>query len=358
MASTKKYAFIAHYVEPWNWLLNLRMFGFLHEHPEWRFILFPLYPLCILMSIYYFFRKEPFKVVDFYRVNNGLQGYTILINNFAWHFIFPSYYEKIRQRILAATLYAQNTLEVDVVGLGALTKAETLTEGGLWLTKQTGVNLPIVHGDTCTAWFVIKQLVDLYRESGEEKPIALIGPTSKIGRAIILYLAPRGYVFKAFTDSAKRFTEIQQEIPKEFQANLVHVTDLQQAKDCRVWVTGKYKPSGKRLLSVLPPGATVLNFAVPDPLVPADLGRRKDIRHLDGGLAKTPHGCEMHFAMRLKPGVTYACAAGTMLHAQRAWKNSEVAEVQITALEEMDQACDQLGLTLAPKTSHLKECSS
>lgn len=358
MNHTRKFAFIAHYVESWNWLLNFKVFGFLHKRPEWHVFLFPLYPLCWVMSCFYFFRPQPFQVVDVYRASDGLEGYTILINNFGWHFLFASRYEAIRQRILAATLYAQNELGVDVVGLGALTKAETLTEGGFWLTKQPGVTVPIVHGDTCTAWFVIKQLKDLYREYGEGKPVVMIGPTSKIGRAVMLYLAKQGIVFKAFTESHKRFLEIQNELPPEFRSNLIHIQHLLQASDCRVWVTGKCKPVGARLLSYMGKGTTVLNFAVPDPLDPHSLKSRTDIRHIDGGLVQTPSACEMKFNMRLTPHITYACAAGTMCHAEHAWKESEVCEVHIDDLERVGNAAEQLGLTLAPRSSHLRAISS
>mgnify|MGYP001599440336 CR=1 FL=1 len=354
MHQTRKFVFIAHYVEPWNWLLNFKLFAFLHKRSGLPFFLIPIYYLiCIPVSVFFFFRKEPFKVVDSYRVNEKVYGYTILINNFGWHFLFKSHYECIRQRILAAALFAQNQLNVDVVGLGALTKDETLTQGGKWLQAQNGIRIPIVHGDTCTAWFVIKRLEEIYVEHGRERPIALIGPTSKIGRAILLHLATRGYVFKAYTNSRKRFLEIQQELPESYRANLVHVTNLEDALDCRVWVTGKNKPSGETLIKFVPKGSAVLNFSVPDPLDVKNLSARKDICHVDGGLVSMPETSEMSYMMRLKWPLTYACAAGTMTHAQHGWNASEVGEVQTDRLEEVGLECEKMGFRLAPRTSHL-----
>lgn len=348
MDQGKKFAFIAHYVETWNWLLNHRAFGFLHTHPEWRVFLLPLYPLCWLMSVWYLVGRKPFQVVDSYYVNDQLKGYTILINNFAWHFLLPGYHETIRQRILAATLFAQNELGVHVVGLGALTKAETLTRGGAWLAQQPEVTVPIVHGDTCTAWFVIKQIEAIVHEAGRNKTIAVVGPTSKVGRAIMLYLAIRGFVFKAYTRSLDRFLEIQAELPPHLQKNLIHIQDLAEASDCPIWITGKSKPEGKKLLSFIPPGATLINFAVPDPLSLADLERRKDLTHIEGGLAQTPASCNMRFTMRLRSHITYACTAGTMVHAWNRWRSCEVSEVKIEMLEPIGLACEELGLTLAP----------
>lgn len=353
---TRKFVFIAHYVEPWNWLLNLKWFSFLHKRSGLPFFLYPLYILvCIPVSIFFLFRKESFKVVDSYRVNGSVHGYTILINNFGWHFFFKNQHDKIRRRILEAVLFAQNDLKVDVIGLGALTKDESITQGGKWIKDQAGVWKPIVHGDTCTAWFVIKSLEEIYAEHAQGEPIAIIGPTSKIGRAILLYLAPHGYTFKAYTHSHERFLEIQSELPVEYQANLIHITQLSDAHDCRVWVTGKRKPIAKKLLPFIPKGAAVLNFSVPDPLHPSHLQSRKDICHVDGGLVSTPEMCEMSYMMRLKPSVTYACCGGTMAHAYYGWNTSEVEKVDMKKLEEVGRSCEQMGLCLAPRTSHLEE---
>lgn len=355
MPQTKKYAFIAHYVEPWNWLLNLKAFAFLHKRSGLPFFLIPLYLICFPVSIFFLFRREPFKVVDSFRVNDRVYGYTILINNFAWHFSFKHRHEQIRQRILAATLFAQNELGVNVVGLGALTKDELLTQGGKWLHAQPNVRVPIVHGDTCTAWFVIKRLEEIYAEHGAGKPIVVIGPTSKIGRAVMLHLAPKGFVFKAFTRSQERFQEIQDELSEAFRPNLIHITDLHDAHDCRVWLTGKRKPVGKKLMPFIPHGAAVLNFSVPDPLSPNLLLTRKDICHVDGGLVSVPETCGMSYTMRLKPFVTYACFGGTMAHAHYGWNESEVEKVRMDRLEQIGRDSERMGLRLAPRSSHLKQ---
>ena len=344
---SKSYAFIAHYVEPWNWLLNFQVFSFLHRRPELRVFLFPLYPLCVIMSVFYLLRRQPFQVVDSYQVREGLRGYTILINNFAWHFLFPRGYEKIRQRILAATRYAQDELGVDVVGLGALTKAETITEGGAWLAEQPGIRIPVVHGDTCTAWFVIRRIVQV-ASVHRRTPIVMIGPTSKVGRAVMLYLIERGFVFKALTRSRERFLEIQAELPEHLRRNLIHIEDLSQASDCRLWVTGKSKPDGSTLLRHIPAGATVINFSVPDPLSEWNLSRRRDITHIEGGLVQTPQGCDMRFTMRLTPRMTYACTTGTMIHALERWPVKEVGEVDMARLMQIASASDALELDLVP----------
>lgn len=353
MERPRKFVFIAHYVESWNWLLNFKIFSFLHKRPQLRHFLLPLYPICWIVSLYYLLGDKPFQVVDTYTVKDGLVGQTILIRNFAWHFMLPSKHELIRQRILAATLYAQDELQVDVVGLGALTKWEALTQGGQWLVKQSGVKLPVIHGDTCTASIVDGQVKEVCEELMTDGPIGVTGATSKIGSALIQSLIKEGYQVMALTRSEERFEALREKVPYELSGNLIHVTDVAEMKECRVWVTGKAKPSGKVLRRYIPKGAVVLNFAVPDPLSRWDLFLLRGVTHIEGGLAQTPPTCQMAFTMRLTHGITYACAAGTMIHTERRWSHSEVGKVVLTEMERMPRACAEIGITL-PRRKQLR----
>lgn len=365
----KKFVFIAHYVEVWNWWLNFRVFSFLHRRPELHVWLLPLWPVAFLASVWYLFGAKHFNVVDAYHVKKGagaqeLTGYTILIRIFAWHFAFANKFPVIKDRILKAALYAQDTLKVDVIGLGALTKAEWLTAGGRWLSEQEGISVPVVHGDTATAWFVAKRLEDACKHFEITTPIAVIGPTSKIGRAVILHMVKKGFQFWCYTDAADRFAAIRRELSPDKQECIHRTTSLGElAQKCDLWLIGKAKPSGKVLCRALPPKAVVLNFSVPDPLEPCFLRKRKDIRHLDSGLTTLPRGCTLKFGMRLPvrraldgftAGAMYACWTGTVTHAVLGWQEHEVGEVNIDELQQVADAADKLGIVLSRPTSHLR----
>lgn len=354
----KKCAFIAHYIEPWNWLLNFRLFGFLHRRPRWRWLLWPLYPLCWIMSVWYLISRTPFKVVDHYEVGEELECHTILIRNFAWHFLFMSRHETIKARILQASLYAQKELRAEVIGLGALTKAEWLTSGGKWLAENEDIKVPVAHGDTCTAWFVAQQIEDLYSRYKIIGSIAVIGPTSKIGRAIMLYLIQKGYSFVAYTKDPDRFRAILEEVPEDSRSRLQKADNLSDLGKCGFWLVGKAVPTGKTLIRFLPKEAVVLNFSVPDPLTPKWLGRRRDVRHFDGGFTTLPDRCGLKFAMRLTvdekgKGVTYACNAGTMIHTLLGWQEDEVGEAKLEKLKQVGKEAQRLGINLPPYSSHL-----
>jgi hypothetical protein len=55
--------------------------------------------------------------------------------------------------------------------------------------------------------------------------------------------------------------------------------------------------------------------------------------------------------MRLRPGVTYACHAGTIVHAYMGWTDHEVGPVDVRALPQMWRAAQEAGFFLPEYTS-------
>ena len=342
MPEKKKFLFLAHWVENWNWLLWF--IHSLHKKPEnasrWSF----LSPLYYLMSIFYALGRKSYDEVDNFKFGK-IEGHTWLIRNFGWHFMIGRFRKTIQKRILDAILQAQ-AQGYSVIGLGALTKAEWLTAGGKWIVDELGDRLhtPIVHGDTLTAATVYHKAVELI----EKMPVTSIfitGATSKIGRAVTLLLATKGYKVFMYSDSADRVNDIKSEAGK-YAENIIHAKALSDGSGCLLWITGKSIPSGKKLLKYVPKGATLLNFSVPDPVTTTDL-KGYDINHVEGGLLSYEHSnTTLHFTMRLRPGITYACHAGTMVHAYKGWKFHEVSHVDLDMIDETWNAAKELGFKL------------
>ena len=118
-------------------------------------------------------------------------------------------------------------------------------------------------------------------------------------------------------------------------------------QDCKLWITGKAIPSGEKLLKHVPKEGIVLNFSVPNPLGEKALKRRPDVYVVEGGLLEyDPTKTSLSFAMRLKPGITYACHAGTMVHANEGWKHHEVGPVDISDLGKTWAAGKKIGFLL------------
>jgi hypothetical protein len=124
---------------------------------------------------------------------------------------------------------------------------------------------------------------------------------------------------------------------------------LAEGKECRLWITGKAVSYGRKLLPYIPEGAAVLNFSVPNPVPEKILSLRPDVKFCEGGLlAYDPAKTTLRFTMRLKPGITYACHAGTMVHAYKGWQHHEVGHVDMAAIPETWQVAEELGFYLPP----------
>ena len=174
----------------------------------------------------------------------------------------------------------------------------------------------------------------------------ITGATSKIGRAVVLELAARGMNVFIETTSPKRFQAIRAEAG-EAGSRIQLAKSLAEGKDCSVWITGKSMPGGEKLMKYFPVGATIINFSVPNPIHERLFARRPDLSFYEGGLlAYNPHCTDLAFTMRLRSGITYACHAGTMVHAFMGWRHNEVSQVKMNELWIVWDAAQELGFFL------------
>jgi len=259
------FIFLAHWVETWNWLL--KFVHELHRNPQHARRWMWLWPVYAVVSLVYLFRRTAYSLVDRF-IFEGEVGETMLLTNFGWHFALRRLQLLIRRRILQAVLAAE-VRGAKVIGLGALTKAEWLTEGGAWITRAIpNLKARIVHGDTLTAAVVIRQALQLIKRfSLNIWPVFITGATSKIGRAVTLLLLQQDIRVIMFTESDERFEEMKAEAGKNGRL-LERAVSLEDGRSCLFWITGKAFPDGKTILRHLPQDGIVLNFSVPDPLSP------------------------------------------------------------------------------------------
>ena len=131
----------------------------------------------------------------------------------AWaiQFFFRSQWKFINGKIEEAILEADEA-GVKVIGLGALNKNEALNGGGkLFVENNPDLNIRVVHGNTLTAAAVLKKV------PSDVKEVFVTGATSKLGRAISLYLAERGVKVTMLTQSTERFQKIRDEASPKAQ---------------------------------------------------------------------------------------------------------------------------------------------
>lgn len=129
----------------------------------------------------------------------------------ALEFFFKSQWKRINSYIESAILEADRT-GVKVFGLGALNKNEALNGGGaLFVQNHPDLRVRVVHGNTLTAAAVLRKI------PVSTKSVFVLGATSKLGRALSLYLAARGVKCTLMTMSVERFNKVVEDCPIEYR---------------------------------------------------------------------------------------------------------------------------------------------
>lgn len=367
----KDFGFIVHPVHLSSYLHSPYVLWFtkLYDqvyNPEryWMYLLTPLFFFVYVSGSYFSFKgynvEEEFewglKSLDANGQPRKLRGITLIVRNAAIDYFMPFKYRQINHRISSALLELQRR-NTRYAGLAALNKAEWLNHGGVDILKLCGDKLHstyVTHGDTMTAAVVLNLVLNLRERNFWKHTAHVIGSTSKIGRAICLALAKRKIHTKMFTTSQERFEYIRNEAG-ENGCYLERIERLEQAADCDMWITGKFKPDGFELLNKIPRNAVVLNFAVPDPLTEAQVKTRPDILHLDSGfLSYDKDLVNMEFTSLLPRGIIYACMGGCVVHAAMGYQEHEIGPVNMDRLDLYWEKALEIGFRLPPPISFTK----
>jgi predicted amino acid dehydrogenase len=281
-------------------------------------------------------------------------GSTWIVRNLGAHYLIKSYKKVITKRIESAILEAQKQ-GIKVVGLGNFNKAEWINHGGLDIVENLKDKLNgtyISHGDTLSAAVVYQYGMWLKENNYWKKSVFVTGATSKIGRALCLQLIKHNIQVYMYTQCRPRFDEIAAEADPSLRHLLVFCDDINGGKNCDLWYTGKMIPRGKELISAIPKFATVVNFAVPDPLTPKLMAQRPDLLHLDSGLLKyDTNVMDPKFTWLLPQGNIYACLGGCIVHSVLGIEEHEVGPVKIEDMNKYWNAALELGFSIPPHSS-------
>ncbi|XP_019169492.1 PREDICTED: protein ECERIFERUM 3-like [Ipomoea nil] len=319
--SAPDFVFLAHIVDIMAALhapFVFRSFGSLPFST--RLFLLPLGPGVILAMLLMWLKCETF-FSSFYNLR-GRVHQTWVIPRFGFQYFLPFAAKKINKKIEEAILNADRR-GVKVLSLAALNKNEGLNGGGtLFVNKHPDLKVRVVHGNTLTAAVILNGIP---RDVDE---VFLTGATSKLGRAIALYLARRQVRVLMLTQSCERFTKIQSEAPAEYQRFLVRVTKYQAAQHCKTWIIGKW--SSPREQSWAPSGAHFHQFVVP-PIIPF----RRDCTYGKLAAMKLPKDVEGLGACEytMERGIVHACHAGGAVHLLEGWTHHEVGALDVDQID-------------------------
>ncbi|EPS58637.1 hypothetical protein M569_16175, partial [Genlisea aurea] len=218
-----------------------------------RAYLIPLLPVTFVVMLIMWAKASVF-LVTFYTLRNRLHQ-TWVVPRFGFQYLLPFAAAGINKQIEDAILRADRA-GVKVVGLAALNKNETLNGGGtLFVKKHPNLRVRIVHGNTLTAAVILNKI------PAEVTEVFLTGATSKLGRAIALYLCKKRVTVLMLTASTERFRDIQKEAAADGRKFLVQVTGHEAAQNCKTWIMGKWITQEQQRWA--PAGTHFHQFVVP-----------------------------------------------------------------------------------------------
>ncbi|KAI3694733.1 hypothetical protein L1987_77703 [Smallanthus sonchifolius] len=285
-----------------------------------RLFLLPQWPFAFLVMLVMWARSKTF-LFSFYNLRGRLHQ-TWVVPRFGFQYFLPFASKGINKHIEEAILRADK-LGVKVISLAALNKNEALNGGGtLFVKKHPNLKVRVVHGNTLTAAVILNEI------NVSVKEVFLTGATSKLGRAIALYLCQRGVRVLMLTLSTERFKNIQGEAPADCQKNLVQVTKYQAAKNCKTWVVGKWITPGQQRWA--PPRTHFHQFVVP-PI----LAFRRDCTYGDLAAMKLPDDVEGLGSCEytMGRGIVHACHAGGVVHSLEGWSHHEVGALDVDRID-------------------------
>ncbi|GAB2245967.1 hypothetical protein Droror1_Dr00001460 [Drosera rotundifolia] len=336
-ASAKKvrvpdFVFLAHIVDISSALHAPFVFRSFASLPfSMRLFILPMWPGTLIVTTMMWAWAKPF-LFSFYELRGKLH-HTWVVPRAGYQYFLPFATKGINKQIEHAILKADR-LGVKVLSLAALNKNESLNGGGvLFVNKHPNLKVRVVHGNTLTAAVILDGLPKNVKE------VFLTGATSKLGRAIALYLSRRRVRVMMLTLSTERFQKIQKEAPADFQKYLVQVTKYQTAKNCKTWIVGKWITPREQ--SWARAGTHFHQFVVP-PI----LHFRKDCTYGDLAAMRLPDDvqglavCEY----TMERGVVHACHAGGVVHCLEGWQHHEVGAIDVDRIDVVWQAALKHGL--------------
>lgn len=284
------------------------------------------------------------KLIVFPEMNvNEMKGYLTALTLTARQIIeLPR--EVIRKNILDAALYVQNELDVDLIQLGALTTS--VTDGGVWVTKQKEYTGYVNHGDSYTAAVtcqtVIKALNFFNRESIDQV-LAIVGAYGVIGEAISKILVPQ---FKHSILIGRREEKLQ-ELKILLKGNFETTTDI-KTKNADIVVTATSHPTALLNSNHLKKNAIVVDVSQPPNLSYDICQKRPDIHRIDGGLVNFP----MKIPTSVIPaGKNFACIVEVIMQALENERENHVGSIDLIHLRKTEKWAKKYGFTLNELTN-------
>jgi len=308
-----------------------------------------------LLSLFWKLKgRNGFSVASKFHASSEVDGHIILIWLTGAQVMDPSKNKTVKKRILDATLYAQNCLGCDVVGLGALTAS--VTKSGEWLTQIPEVKVSITHGDSYAAALAIQGVEEIIKKINlpkKDSTLAVIGATGIIGEAVSLALAPKFDKLILIGRNVFQLKALQEKVATcGCQAEIDY--DLIQVRNADIVITATSAPKAIIKPEHLKQNAVVFEVSQPRNVPLAVIKQRSDILLIDGSIASVPQNIKFWW-MSLPPQHTFGCMAETILQTMVNDKNHHVGKIDLSFMDTVLERGRLFGFPAAQFTSFGKD---
>lgn len=279
-------------------------------------------------------KVDVYNRVELYLVAVLLKGYQVATET-------PSELKTIRSRILDAFYYAQDHLNADVIGLGAL--CASATEGGKWMARQENISSHITHGDSYSVAISVEGIQKIVSCSGLKNPvIAVVGAYGLVGRALSRLLSEKYDIIMMGRNEAKlrRFQS-----QKNIKGSIT--TDMHDLRRADIVITATSHPRALLHQNHLKDRAIIYDVSQPENVSKELLKERPDLIKIDGPLTRIP-GINIKFDMNTGGEKTFACLTETLMMALEEIGGHSVGEIDIPHTEYLKSIGKKYGFTHAP----------
>jgi len=282
---------------------------------------------------------------------DGTKGYVIALNLLPKQ-VMESPREDIRNRILEASLFAQNELGVEIIQLGALTTS--VTNGAIWLADQKDYTGYVTHGDSytaaVTAQAVLKSL-NLFNKDPKKQNLAIVGAYGIIGEAVSKILVPKFERSILIGRREEKLKELESIVEGNFETTLELRT-----KESDVIVTATSHPTALLTKDHLKNNAIVVDVSQPPNLTYDVCKERTDVLRIDGGFVDFPYGYPIPIP-GMPRGKNFACIAEVIMQAMENEQENHVGSIDIKHLKKTEKWAEKYGYTLNELTNFGKPIS-
>ena len=228
-----------------------------------------------------------------------------------------------------AALYVQNELDVDLIQLGALTTS--VTDGGVWITKQKEYTGYVNHGDSYTAAVTcqtVLKALNFFNKESTDQVLAIVGAYGVIGEAVSKILVPQFRHSSSWTERRKI-----QELKILLKGNFETTTDL-ETNNADIVVTATSHPTALLNSNHLKENAIIVDVSQPPNLSYDVCQKRLDIHRIDGGLVDFPMKIPTSV---IPPGKNFACIVEVIMQTLENERKNHVGSINLTHLYQTEK---------------------